>query len=198
MKLSAIAGVTVVALFLSVPLRADWLSLKDGNLVETKGPWREKGKTVVYTSALTNQLLSVRASEVDLRMSTTLGARMQKVAYVDLGVAPDPTDPDEAQQLQDPRADAEKARLKKFVEDPNSPRVAGTVSASPNEEAAANLTGYLQGADDEEYRREVASCSRFDGSSHSACLMRAGISSEIRKEERKPKELTDADFVPTE
>lgn len=195
MKPSICAGVAVVALCLCPPLPADWLSLKDGNLIETKGAWREKGKTVVYTSALTNQLLSVRASEVDLKMSATLGARMQKVAYVDLGETPDPTDPGEAHALQDPRGDAERARLQKFVQDPNAPRVAGTLSASSNEAAASNLTGYLEGAEDAEYRVEVGSCSRFDGSNHSACLMRAGINSELRKEAATRKEEAAAEIL---
>ena len=195
MKPPTCAGVAVLALCLSSPLSADWLSLKDGNLIETKGAWREKGKTVVYTSAVTNQLLSVRASEVDLKMSSTLGARMHKVAYVDLGETPDPTDPGEAQTLADPRGDAEKARLQKFVQDPSSPRVAGTLSASSNDSAASNLSGYLEGADDAEYRSEVDSCSRFEGSNHSACLMRAGINSELRKETAARKEEAAAEVL---
>lgn len=79
MKPTSKLCIAFVAFCVATPLSADWLSLKDGNLVETKGAWREKGKVVVYTSALTNQLLSVRASEVDLKMSSTLGARMLKV-----------------------------------------------------------------------------------------------------------------------
>jgi hypothetical protein len=48
--------------------RADWLVLTDGSRVETKGPWKEKGKLVVFTRA-DGTLASLRGSEVDLAAS---------------------------------------------------------------------------------------------------------------------------------
>lgn len=164
------------------PAGAEWLSLLDGGLLETKGPWKEKGKTIVYTSTA-GALVSVRASEVDLSMSKALSAKLKTLNYIDLGAVPNPGDPEQAQELIDHRGDAERGKLQQFVQDPNAPRVAGTLSAQSNETALRNLDGQLQSYDDSQFDRDNAACTRFEGSTHSACLMRSGIASEIRREE---------------
>ena len=66
--LLAILGFAVAA-----PVRADWLVTRDGGKVETKGPWKEKGKLVVFTKA-DGALASLRLSEVDLDASRKLTA----------------------------------------------------------------------------------------------------------------------------
>ncbi len=62
----------------AAPSRADWLVTRDGGRVETKGPWKVKGKLVVFTQA-DGALSSLRLSEVDLDASrkTTESARIQ-------------------------------------------------------------------------------------------------------------------------
>jgi hypothetical protein len=56
-------GLTVAA-----AAAADWLVMKDGGLVETRGEWKVKGPTVVFTTP-NGTLSSVRLSEVDLDAS---------------------------------------------------------------------------------------------------------------------------------
>lgn len=50
------------------PAAADWLVMEDGTLVETRGPWQQDGRLVVFTSPEGN-LVSLRASAVDLPAS---------------------------------------------------------------------------------------------------------------------------------
>jgi hypothetical protein len=180
----------------ALPAGAEWLSLVDGGLLETKGPWKEKGRMVVYTSAH-GTLMSVRASEVDLPMSRAIGTRLTKTTYVDFGAAPDPSDPAEHHAPVDERQNAERSKLQQFVQDPNAPRVAGTLSAQSNETAARNLGEQLEGGDDRQFHRDNFRCeARFAGSSaYDVCLMRSAIASEIRKVEkdRKEEELADAE-----
>lgn len=156
------AGLTLI----SSPTRAEWLSLRDGGLLETKGPWTEKGKMIVYTAA-TGPLMSLRASEVDLAMSKAIGSTLKKSRFTDLGTTADPTDPEEHQAIVDKRGDDERNNLKHFVRDPNAQRVSGTLSA----------------VSDAAFDR--AECSgRFRGSSaYDVCMVRASIKSETRRAE---------------
>jgi hypothetical protein len=50
------------------PAAADWLVMRDGTRVETRGPWRQDGRLVVFTSA-EERLVSLRTSAVDLPAS---------------------------------------------------------------------------------------------------------------------------------
>lgn len=64
-------GAAVVLVLLAAaapPAAADWLVMEDGTRVETRGPWRQDGRLVVFTSAEGN-LVSLRASAVDLPAS---------------------------------------------------------------------------------------------------------------------------------
>jgi hypothetical protein len=68
---SAIVGAALAALL--VPLlpaagNADWLVTREGVRVETKGPWKVKGKLVVFTRP-DDTLASLRLAEVDLEAS---------------------------------------------------------------------------------------------------------------------------------
>src|SRR5689334_14665868 len=62
---------TLLGLAIAAPARADWLVTRDGGRVETRGPWKEKGKLVVFTKA-DGTLASLRLSEVDLEASRKL------------------------------------------------------------------------------------------------------------------------------
>ena len=63
------AGMVLLLLAMAAPpAAADWLVMGDGTRVETRGPWRQDGRLVVFTSAQGN-LVSLRASAVDLPAS---------------------------------------------------------------------------------------------------------------------------------
>ena len=56
MQTAQIGAAVVVAALLAAglfaaPAAADWLVTRDGGRVETKGPWKVKGKLVVFTRA---------------------------------------------------------------------------------------------------------------------------------------------------
>jgi hypothetical protein len=53
----------------AAPAGADWLVLRDGSRVETKGAWEVKGRLVVFTAAANGSLASVRGDQVDLQAS---------------------------------------------------------------------------------------------------------------------------------
>ena len=63
----------VAAALAAAPAAADWLVMKDGGRIETKGPWSVEGRRVLFTQP--NGTLSVlRAEEVDLDQSAAVTA----------------------------------------------------------------------------------------------------------------------------
>lgn len=68
--LAATAAAAAVAALLAVggTARGDWLVLRDGSRVETRGPWQEKGKLLVFTRP-DGSLASMRSNLVDLETS---------------------------------------------------------------------------------------------------------------------------------
>lgn len=68
----------ILGLAIAAPACADWLVTRDGGRVETKGPWKVKGKLVVFTQA-DGVLSSLRLSEVNLDASraATESAKIQ-------------------------------------------------------------------------------------------------------------------------
>ncbi|MEM7481955.1 MAG: glutaredoxin domain-containing protein [Acidobacteriota bacterium] len=66
---ATLACLTILAAVLTTPtILADWLVMKDGSRLETQGPWKEKGRLVVFTNAQ-GALSSMRLSEIDLDAS---------------------------------------------------------------------------------------------------------------------------------
>ncbi len=69
---SGMTGAALAALFVpllvSTPAGADWLVTREGAKVETQGPWKVKGKLVVFTRP-DDTLASLRLAEVDLEAS---------------------------------------------------------------------------------------------------------------------------------
>lgn len=61
------------------PAAADWLVMADGTRVETRGPWRQDGRLVVFTSP-DERLVSLRASAVDLPASVEATRRAAEAA----------------------------------------------------------------------------------------------------------------------
>lgn len=60
----------------AAPCGADWLVTRDGNRVETRGPWEVKGKLVVFHT-LKGDLSSLRLAEVDLEESRRATAQAE-------------------------------------------------------------------------------------------------------------------------
>lgn len=63
---------TLVLLVLAtagLPAEADVLVTKDGQKIETDGPWEIKGRQVIFTTPKTGTLSAVRLSEIDLEAS---------------------------------------------------------------------------------------------------------------------------------
>lgn len=73
----ALAGLLLAA----APAAADWLVTRAGGRVETKGPWRTKGKLIVFTQE-DGTLASLRLADVDLPASekVTAEAKIQAAA----------------------------------------------------------------------------------------------------------------------
>lgn len=69
----------VAAALAAAPAAADWLVMKDGGRIETKGPWSVEGRRVLFTQP--NGTLSVlRADEVDLDQSAAVTAAEAEAA----------------------------------------------------------------------------------------------------------------------
>ncbi len=58
------------------PAAGDWLITREGERIETRGPWTEKGRMIVFTLP-NGTLSSIRASEIDLEASRTATAEAQ-------------------------------------------------------------------------------------------------------------------------
>jgi len=75
--------------FAVAPAGADWLVLQDGSRVETRGPWEERGATMVFH--LPNGTLgSVRARDVDRDATTAANAPAQPQQAAEPPAAPKP------------------------------------------------------------------------------------------------------------
>jgi hypothetical protein len=73
-------GILLVSLLVAAsPAGADWLVTHAGGRVETKGPWRTKGKLVIFTQA-DGTLASLRLADVDLEASAQATAEAQAKA----------------------------------------------------------------------------------------------------------------------
>ena len=64
---SLLASVAILALA-ALPVNADWLVTREGARMETRGPWKVKGKLVVFETA-DGKLSSLRVADVDLDAS---------------------------------------------------------------------------------------------------------------------------------
>lgn len=67
-KKNVLVLAVLFATIVSAPALADWLVLRDGTRVETEGPWRVEGRSVVFERP-GGPLSSLRLSEVDLEAS---------------------------------------------------------------------------------------------------------------------------------
>ncbi len=67
----------VLAGVLALPAGADWLVTRDGARVETKGPWRVQGSSVVFTLP-SGTLSSLRLADIDLDASSLATAEARR------------------------------------------------------------------------------------------------------------------------
>ncbi len=63
-----IGGFWVLVLWLAAPMAGDTLVLHDGTRIETSGPWKVKGRQVIYTGS-SGSLSTLRVADVDLETS---------------------------------------------------------------------------------------------------------------------------------
>ncbi len=113
----------ILFLLAATPAAGEWLILKNGTRIETRGPWTQRGRQVVYTTIAEKRLVSIRAEDVDLAASTAASASLpagERRLYQDLGDAPD------ANHLPPP---PKPDLLGAWIKNPNAPRVSGTLSA---------------------------------------------------------------------
>jgi hypothetical protein len=163
-----VAFVSVLLATAATPTAADWLQMRDGSRIETRGPWEVRGAQVVFTMP-NGRLASARSSEVDLEASARLTAEAS---------APKPAPPAPAR----PRApvlvltdeDLPRAAAGGLVQDPTtSQRESGAEAAAPAEAATparspAPATG---GGPDPAAGLEVMTwASRYDSDSSSTAL----------------------------
>ena len=116
---------------LTLPARADWLVLRTGERAETRGPWKVKGKLVVFTSAKGN-LASLRLADVDLAASERITAEARAEAERPPEAPPPPpppqkevrslTDADFARKPPPAAADGDEAAKKEGAETEGEPK----------------------------------------------------------------------------
>ena len=74
-----------VLVLAAAPASADWLVTLSSGRVETRGPWKIKGKLVVFTQA-DGSLASLRLADVDLNASEKATAEANRIEAQDLPV----------------------------------------------------------------------------------------------------------------
>ncbi|REJ80219.1 MAG: hypothetical protein DWQ36_18475 [Acidobacteria bacterium] len=80
-RLATALALTLALLVLATPAIAEVLVLIDGARIQTRGPWEERGRQVVYTDEHGN-LAAIRASLVDLEASRAAGQEVAREDYV--------------------------------------------------------------------------------------------------------------------
>jgi hypothetical protein len=112
------AACVVLALGLLLPAAGDWLVTRDGQRVETDGPWRVEDRLIVFTQK-DGTLASVRRSSIDLEASERLTREMAERARA----------PREATAQEEPRT----ATIRLTEEDlPPAGRLSGPEGESEN------------------------------------------------------------------
>ena len=102
MKNRSFATLTLAAgllLAAGLPAKADWLVTRQGDRIETNGPWQEKGKLLVFHTA-GGRLSSLRLADVDLAASRTVTADAAR-PRTEAGPAPSPAPLQEAHAITD-------------------------------------------------------------------------------------------------
>lgn len=124
--------VLLLLVLFAAPIHSDWLVLKSGERIATKGAWKQRGRSVVYTTMKDGKLVSLPTAEIDLVASLKASSNEPVTVkfYEDLGEAPDANYVAPAPEIN---------KLLEWIQDPNAPRVAGNVSAPALQVSLADL-----------------------------------------------------------
>ncbi len=141
----ATLGLLGMALLVAAPAAGDWLVLRDGSRLETDGPWKVKGRQVVFTRP-GGTLAALRLADVDLEASAEATEASQAAA----AAPPPPAEPA-------PAASATTRRRKSVLvltDDDLRPGGAGVRAraegeSADDEEAGAGQAGREDGDDDQ-------------------------------------------------
>lgn len=113
----------LAAVLLASPLAADWLVLKGGTRQETRGPWEERGRLVVFTTP-DGTLASLQLADVDLEASHRVTTEAAKPPAPDVPPPP-PIEREPALVL----TDADFAHTRNLGEDDDAAAAPGTGQA---------------------------------------------------------------------
>jgi hypothetical protein len=72
-------AIVLLGLAAAAPASADWLVMKNGSRLETKGAWKASGKLLIFTTT-GGSLASLRAEEVDFTATAAANAPKPEVA----------------------------------------------------------------------------------------------------------------------
>ena len=112
----------------AVPAAADWLVMRDGTKVETKGAWEVRGATVVFHTP-DGTLASVRAKDADLDASREATAKAAAPAEPAEPAAAKPADKKPTLTITD--ADVGHVDAAKVAAPPSSPATSPQGTAAP-------------------------------------------------------------------
>ena len=124
------AALILLAAGLPAASRADWLVTRQGGRVETKGPWKIKGKLVVFTHA-NGTLASLRLADVDIPASEEATAEAVEAAAQ--AAEPPPPQPEKKKEAVMVVTDE---TLRKATAPPAAPE--GAAAAAPEKEKAGS------------------------------------------------------------
>lgn len=157
-----------LALFAVGAVGADVLVTIDGNVVETKGPWQQRGKMVVFT--LDNgQLSALRAEDVDFEATERWRAELAETAPADTSA------PTEAPKARIVLTDADVAHGEFILEPQDSgpaPATPGAGSATtdsnvdPATQSPVRVTAWDQDEPADGRGRRIFGTLRNDGNSY--------------------------------
>lgn len=168
MRQACTTTVFCLALLVACAVRADVLVTIDGSVVETKGPWEQRGKMVVFTLG-NGQLSALRAEDVDFEATERWRAEIEASASAQ---TPTPAEPARARIV---LTDADVAHGNPVVEavasdsEPaaaEAPGATANASADPATQSPVRVTAWDQDEPADGRGRRVSGTLRNDGNTY--------------------------------
>jgi hypothetical protein len=156
-RATILPALAVLAVLAAAPARADWLVTRDGARIETRGPWQQKGKLVVFTRT-DGTLSSLRLQEVDLDASRR-ATEAEKVEAPAAGSSSAPA----ARPRRPSVLSLTDKDFKKSTPPPAPEGAAGADVAEPEVGAEAPADQVAPAADKDKPKLEVVSWERAEG-----------------------------------
>lgn len=147
LRLLAAAGVLAALLAAAPPAAADVLVTRDGERLETLGPWEVKGRLVVFTTA-DGQFSSLRAADVDLEASREATRTAEE--------PPATADPEAHGEEREPRRRSSGRRITNADIGPGQGPPPPAVDESETDDGEGGDDGGEDAADRGEMQRELA------------------------------------------